>query len=143
MKYSVLPPEDGHCLRSLRACRIANRDPRLPPLYTYIGRHPQVPENRRSVRTGTTYVYLVDTTSAGKDSFAELSRSMQVPRGAIGQDGSNKGRSCYSCAVLVHNALLGLLGLLRLSSGDAVFARDVNGSGDASEDAIQAFVGDV
>jgi hypothetical protein len=43
------------------------------------------------VSVGQTYIFLVDPSAAGKEKFLEMSKSMDVPKGPIGKDGTNLG----------------------------------------------------
>ncbi|KAI0091813.1 hypothetical protein BDY19DRAFT_904411 [Irpex rosettiformis] len=116
-EYPVYVPEGSPVLKGLEKLDLLDRHPRLPAIYKYAGQHPLHLAKLLSV--GTTYVYLVDPSPEGKETFAALSDAQEVPSGPIGD----------------------LAGLLELKPGDALFARSTENAGDPEADCLQVLVG--
>lgn len=132
--YPVHVAQDSPVLAGLTLLDIPDRNPLLPPLYTYNGDHPYHrvrPEDR------ITYVYLVDPSPKGKAMAAAIANSMEVPSGPI--SGVLFLRDDYTG---VPNLLcLGLRGVTQLRPGDALMGRSILANGDPNEDCLQLLGG--
>lgn len=81
-KYPVSVPPGAACLQGLVPFDTPGRSPLLPPMYQYIGHHPlrqmYSPDQR-------TFVYLVDSSTEGKELFEQICLAQKVPEGPIGK----------------------------------------------------------
>lgn len=68
----------------------------------------------------------------------KVEESLEVPQGTA--DDVERNHGPYKHAVSIISKLTLFTGLLRLRDGDHVFSRDPNGSGDAKDDVLQAWV---
>lgn len=78
--YPVRVAGDSPVLLGLTLLDVPDRNPLLPPLYSYEGAHPY---HRLRPRDGITYIYLVDPSPKGKAVAAAIANSMEVPAGPI------------------------------------------------------------
>ena len=89
--YSVTA-KDKRVYAGIRLVNLKKRNPALPPIYRYIdGVHPLRRTSKGSCVRGTTYIYLVDPSDAGREAFQSLASQMRVPGGMINQPGGNPG----------------------------------------------------
>lgn len=67
-------------LRGLTKVKLPRRSRGLPDLYKFGGDHPS---HRVKLPTSSTYVYLVDSSPEGKETFDRISDAQTVPSGPI------------------------------------------------------------
>lgn len=83
---------DKRVYAGIRLVNLKGRNPALPPVYRYVdGLHPLRRNGSGTVVGGNTYVYLVDPSDAGRETFQSLAAGMCVPLGMINQPGGNPG----------------------------------------------------
>ena len=132
--YPVCVARNSPVLNGLRPVDTPCRSSQLPSLYIYDGDHPF---HRVKPPGCHTYVYLVDSSEAGKLVFEDISEAQNVPAGPI---------SCKCtpgpCRIIVLTCMCpALKGYTELCSGDALFARPITGGGDVRADCLQILVG--
>lgn len=89
--YSVAV-RDKRVYAGIRLVTLKGRNPALPPVYRYVdGIHPLRRNASGSIVGGNTYIYLVDPSDAGHETFQSLASGMRVPGGMINQPGGNPG----------------------------------------------------
>lgn len=126
-------------LVDLELLDLPGRNPLLPPIYRYIGKHPQ--RRHLTSTSSSTYVYLVDPSPQGKKYAKKLAKELKIPYGRLAtMNVVDPGESCWR--PLTGTASHQLSGLLELVDGDWFMARDAYGEGDAMKDVLQAFIGD-
>ena len=83
---------DKRVYAGIRLVNLKGRNPALPPVYRYVdGLHPLRRNGSGTVVGGNTYVYLVDPSDAGRETFQSLAAGMCVPLSMINQPGGNPG----------------------------------------------------
>ena len=78
--YPVTVSGQDLLLQGLVPLNFDTQNPLLPPLYKYPGPHPH---HHMKSSNNKTYVYLVDLTQDGKDSFSAITKTQKVLGGRI------------------------------------------------------------
>ena len=111
-------------LRDLEKVILTGRDPRLPKIYMYTGRHPLRSDSVRATGcddTGSTYVYLVDSSLEGKTKARQLEDEITVPLGCLEtmhdtSPGKDYGKELRSSAQLTLHSRTIRAGTKRMAS---------------------------
>lgn len=90
-EYPVKLKAGSPVLKGLRPVKpdLQGRDPRLPPFYEYVGKHPLEPDVEGG---GQIFVYPVDSSPKGKIVSNNFAKVMKVPAGCTG-DGQGPSES--------------------------------------------------
>ena len=103
-KYYSVTTRDKRVFSGIRLVDLKKRNPALPPVYRYVdGVHPLRRDTSGSCVGGNTYIYLVDPSDAGRDTFQSLASGINVPGGMINQPGGNPGELFHATSNLVFN----------------------------------------
>ena len=135
--WSLLPKYE-RIYQHLTKVDIPNRPPTLPTIYEFNDQVPHPPRHLLDVaKPHKTYVYVYDSSKDGATFANLLAHLHQIPQGPSDQMEETGIYMWFKRIILL---TIDLSGLLLLSPGTWLLARDLHGVGDPVKDVLQAYV---